>query len=89
MVAAWRSARGESRLELPFETELTIRMDCSSIANARATGCEASKCAVYSCFDGYTVSPDRQTCIKKGTVAVAPTPVVETEQVVLAESSSI
>lgn len=48
--------------------------DCSTIANARATGCEGGSCQVYSCFDGYVVSPDRQTCVKKGTV-IPPTPV--------------
>jgi len=53
---------------------LTVRQDCSEIANARATGCESGKCAVYSCFDGYVVSPDRQSCVKKGTVQPA-TPV--------------
>ncbi|WVW82124.1 hypothetical protein I302_104129 [Kwoniella bestiolae CBS 10118] len=48
--------------------------DCSLIANARATGCESGSCAVYSCYDGYVVSPDRQTCVKKGTTTPA-TPV--------------
>ncbi|WVQ62359.1 uncharacterized protein L199_000499 [Kwoniella botswanensis] len=48
--------------------------DCSLIANARATGCESGTCQVYSCFDGYVVSPDRQTCVKKGTTTPA-TPV--------------
>lgn len=45
--------------------------DCSLIANARATGCETGSCAVYSCYDGYVVSPDRQTCVKKGTATPA------------------
>ncbi|OCF55621.1 hypothetical protein L486_07106 [Kwoniella mangroviensis CBS 10435] len=45
--------------------------DCSLIANARATGCESGTCQVYSCFDGYVVSPDRQTCVKKGTTTPA------------------
>ncbi|WVQ97100.1 hypothetical protein IAU59_004210 [Kwoniella sp. CBS 9459] len=45
--------------------------DCSLISNARATGCEAGSCQVYSCFDGYVVSPDRQTCVKKGTITPA------------------
>ncbi|WWC99519.1 hypothetical protein V866_006422 [Kwoniella sp. B9012] len=57
--------------------------DCSLIANARATGCESGTCQVYSCFDGYVVSPDRQTCVKKGTITPA-TPVtaigLESEQ---------
>ena len=45
--------------------------DCSTIANARATGCESSSCIVYSCYDGYVVSPDRSTCVKKGTTTPA------------------
>ncbi|EIW71570.1 hypothetical protein M231_07284 [Tremella mesenterica] len=48
--------------------------DCSLIPNARMTGCEAGACSVYSCYDGYVVSPDRTTCVKKGTVTPA-TPV--------------
>ncbi|WWC58431.1 uncharacterized protein I303_100971 [Kwoniella dejecticola CBS 10117] len=61
--------------------------DCSLIANARATGCEAGTCQVYSCFDGYVVSPDRQTCVKKGTTTPA-TPITavgleDADQVVL------
>lgn len=45
--------------------------DCSSIANARTSGCESGSCEVYTCFDGYVVSPDRQTCVKKGTTTPA------------------
>ncbi|WVR05767.1 hypothetical protein IAU60_002792 [Kwoniella sp. DSM 27419] len=48
--------------------------DCSTINNAKATGCEAGVCQVYSCFDGYVVTPDRQSCVKKGTITPA-TPV--------------
>ncbi|ODN84379.1 hypothetical protein L202_00340 [Cryptococcus amylolentus CBS 6039] len=48
--------------------------DCSLISNARATGCESGSCQVYSCFEGYVVSPDRKTCVKKGTATPA-TPV--------------
>ncbi|ORY34836.1 hypothetical protein BCR39DRAFT_133020 [Naematelia encephala] len=62
--------------------------DCSSIANARATGCESGSCAVYSCFDGYVVSPDRSTCVKKGTATPA-TPItaitVDGQQVLAGE----
>lgn len=62
------------------EYQLTVhRQDCSTIANARATGCEGGTCQVYSCFDGYVVSPDRQTCVKKGSV-VPPTPVTAFNQ---------
>ena len=46
-------------------------MDCSIIPNARATGCEDSQCRVYSCYDGYVVSPDRSTCVKKGSTTPA------------------
>ncbi|WWC66552.1 uncharacterized protein I206_100455 [Kwoniella pini CBS 10737] len=61
--------------------------DCSLISNARATGCESGTCQVYSCFDGYVVSPDRQTCVKKGTTTPA-TPITaigleDDDQVVL------
>lgn len=45
--------------------------DCSIIPNARATGCENSQCRVYSCFDGYVVSPDRGSCVKKGSTTPA------------------
>ncbi|WRT63985.1 uncharacterized protein IL334_000912 [Kwoniella shivajii] len=45
--------------------------DCSLISNAKATGCESGTCQVYSCFDGYVVSSDRQTCVKKGTMTPA------------------
>ncbi|WVQ85323.1 hypothetical protein IAT38_007488 [Cryptococcus sp. DSM 104549] len=45
--------------------------DCSLIANARATGCEAGACQVYSCFEGFVVSPDRGACVKKGTATPA------------------
>jgi len=58
--------------------------DCSTIANARATGCEGGSCQVYSCFDGYVVTPDRTTCVKKGSV-VPPTPVTAFTQLVLEE----
>lgn len=47
------------------------RQDCATISNARATGCQSGTCVVYSCFDGYVVGPDRQTCIKKGTATPA------------------
>lgn len=53
---------------------LGVGQDCSEITNARATGCESGVCAVYSCFDGYVVGPDRKTCVKKGTFT-PPTPV--------------
>ncbi|WWC86095.1 uncharacterized protein L201_000966 [Kwoniella dendrophila CBS 6074] len=61
--------------------------DCSLISNARATGCESGTCQVYSCYDGYVVSPDRQTCVKKGTITPA-TPVTaigmeDTDQITL------
>jgi len=56
--------------------------DCSTIPNARGTGCEVGSCQVYSCFDGYVVSPDRKSCVKKGTV-IPPTPVTAFGQVVL------
>ncbi|WWD17993.1 hypothetical protein CI109_102439 [Kwoniella shandongensis] len=48
--------------------------DCTTILNARATGCEFGTCQVYSCFEGYVVSPDRTTCVKKGSMTPA-TPV--------------
>ncbi|ORX37778.1 hypothetical protein BD324DRAFT_650324 [Kockovaella imperatae] len=48
--------------------------DCSLIENAKATGCEDGHCQVYSCFDGYVVASDRQSCVKRGTATPA-TPV--------------
>ncbi|GFZ52356.1 hypothetical protein JCM24511_10129 [Saitozyma sp. JCM 24511] len=62
--------------------------DCAVIANARATGCENGSCTVYSCFEGYTVSPDRKTCVKRGapssTSAATPvTPLTPGAQAVL------
>ncbi|KAK8865822.1 hypothetical protein IAR55_000970 [Kwoniella newhampshirensis] len=50
---------------------LGVGQDCSTIVNARATGCESGQCRVYSCFEGYVVSPDRTTCVKKGTATPA------------------
>jgi len=61
--------------------------DCTSISNARATGCEAGSCLVYSCFDGYVVSPDRATCVKKGTATPAtPITAITVDQQVLGDA---
>lgn len=63
------------------------RQDCTAISNARATGCERSVCAVYSCFDGYVVSPDRLSCVKRGTATPATpiTAVTMGDQVILGD----
>lgn len=70
----------------PDDTDILSRQDCSSIANARATGCEAGSCTVYSCFDGYVVSPDRLTCVKKGSATPAtPVTAINVDQTVLGD----
>lgn len=44
--------------------QLTVRQDCSTIANTRATACRNGSCAVLSCKDGYVVSPDLKLCVR-------------------------
>lgn len=57
--------------------------DCALIENARTTGCESGSCQVYSCFDGYVVSPDRTSCVKKGsTIPATPVTAVNVEELV-------
>ncbi|CAK9780985.1 hypothetical protein CC85DRAFT_284606 [Cutaneotrichosporon oleaginosum] len=38
--------------------------DCATIANARATACDAGACKVLSCKDGYVVSPEGKLCVR-------------------------
>ncbi|OWZ69153.1 hypothetical protein AYX15_00003 [Cryptococcus neoformans] len=57
--------------------------DCALIENARTTGCENGSCQVYSCFDGYVVSPDRTSCVKRGsTIPATPVTAVNVEEFV-------
>lgn len=39
--------------------------DCSAIPFARRAGCERSQCVVYQCKEGYTISSDKQSCVKR------------------------
>jgi hypothetical protein len=76
--------KGEYLVELTLNVAEQNRQDCSTTANARATGCDEGQCQVYSCFDGYVVTPDRKACVKKGSVVPA-TPVTAFTQLVMEE----
>lgn len=39
--------------------------DCSAIPFARRAGCERSQCVVYQCKEGYTISGDKQSCVRR------------------------
>jgi hypothetical protein len=38
--------------------------NCAAIEGAWNVGCESNSCRVYSCEDGYTLSPDNTSCVK-------------------------
>ena len=44
---------------------LRDRQDCSKIPNAKASGCSYGKCHVFSCVEGYDVSPGWDSCVER------------------------
>jgi hypothetical protein len=42
------------------------RQDCTLIPNARNVACNAGKCTVESCKEGFVIGRDGKSCVRRG-----------------------